>query len=490
MDENGDFSKMEPFMAGTKFNALIDMEMGPDGKMYILEYGNGWFAKNPDSGLSRIDFNGGNRAPAVAELKVDKTSGKIPLTVNFSANAADPEKDALSYTWDLGNGKSKTTTEPSLSYTFNEIGEFEVKVTANDPSGLTGTSPIASVYAGNIAPAVAIEITGNKSFYFPGKQVAYSISISDGDHPDAENDLSTLYVSADYREGVDMAEADMGHKVMTDAMVGKSLVSSLTCKTCHKEAETSIGPAYTDVAKKYSDKDIPYLQTKIMNGGGGVWGETVMPANPNLKASELNALISYMLSLDGAAAKPSLPAAGMINPTQGKAASTAGAMVLTASYTDQGGEGIKPLSGSSSVYLMNNTVDLANAVDLKDYSAMSYGGMNLLVVPKTAGQFAMKNIDLTDIRSVMLMTASTEPMKEDMIFEIHLNSPTGTKVGEGVFSQGSVTVDERGTYNKPFMIPVTASADGKMHTLYVTSKTKNGGDPGTFILAGMTFMPK
>jgi Glucose/sorbosone dehydrogenases len=41
MEENGDFSKMEPFMAGTKFNSLIDMGMGPDGKMYILEYGTG-----------------------------------------------------------------------------------------------------------------------------------------------------------------------------------------------------------------------------------------------------------------------------------------------------------------------------------------------------------------------------------------------------------------------------------------------------------------
>jgi cytochrome c551/c552 len=320
--------------------------------------------------------------------------------------------------------------------------------------------------------------------------VAYSVSVSDEDHPNAANDLSTLYVSADYREGVDMAEADLGHKVMTDAMVGKSLVSSLTCKTCHKEAEKSIGPAYTDVAKKYSDKDIPYLRTKIMNGGGGVWGETVMPANPNLKGSELNALISYILSLDGAAAKPSLPASGMINPTQDKSASVAGAMVLTASYTDQGGEGIKPLSGSSSVYLMNNTVDLGNAVELKDYSSMSYGGRNLLMVPKTAGQFAMKNIDLTAISSIMLMTVSREPMTEDMVFELHLDSPTGTKVGEGVFSQGQVIADERGTYNKPFMIPVTASADGKMHTLYVTSKTKNGGDPGTLILAGMTFMPK
>ncbi|HCX76355.1 MAG TPA: Crp/Fnr family transcriptional regulator, partial [Algoriphagus sp.] len=56
MEENGDFSKMEPFMPNTKFNSLIDMEMGPDGKIYILEYGNGWFSKNPDAGLSRIDF--------------------------------------------------------------------------------------------------------------------------------------------------------------------------------------------------------------------------------------------------------------------------------------------------------------------------------------------------------------------------------------------------------------------------------------------------
>jgi cytochrome c len=215
-----------------------------------------------------------------------------------------------------------------------------------------------------------------------------------------------------------------------------------------------------------------------------------MPANPNLKVSEMNALISYILSLDGAVAKPSLPVSGMINPTQGKAASVAGTMVLTASYTDQGGEGIKPLSGSNSVYLMNNSIDLANAVNLKDYTAMSFGGMNLLMVPKTEAHFAINNVDLTDIGSVMLISASREPMTEDMIFELHLDSPTGSKVGEGIFTQGQVAPDERGMYYKPFMVPVTGTADGKMHTIYVTSKTKNGGNPGTFILAGMTFMPK
>lgn len=56
---NGDFDKMEPFMPSTKLNALIDMEVGPDGKIYLLEYGSGWFQKNPEAALSRIDYNPG-----------------------------------------------------------------------------------------------------------------------------------------------------------------------------------------------------------------------------------------------------------------------------------------------------------------------------------------------------------------------------------------------------------------------------------------------
>ncbi len=56
MRPNGDFYKMEPFIEKIKLASPIDMEMGPDGRIYILEYGTGWFHKNPDAGLSRIDF--------------------------------------------------------------------------------------------------------------------------------------------------------------------------------------------------------------------------------------------------------------------------------------------------------------------------------------------------------------------------------------------------------------------------------------------------
>ena len=38
---NGDFDNMEPFMLHTKFYNPSDMEVGPDGRIYVLEYGNG-----------------------------------------------------------------------------------------------------------------------------------------------------------------------------------------------------------------------------------------------------------------------------------------------------------------------------------------------------------------------------------------------------------------------------------------------------------------
>ncbi len=52
MQPNGDFEQMEPFMPHIVLHNCIDMEAGPDGKIYLLEYGTAWFQKNPDAGLS------------------------------------------------------------------------------------------------------------------------------------------------------------------------------------------------------------------------------------------------------------------------------------------------------------------------------------------------------------------------------------------------------------------------------------------------------
>ena len=46
----------------------IDIEFGPDGSLYVLDYGDGFFRANPDAGLYRIDYSPGNKAPTAAHL--------------------------------------------------------------------------------------------------------------------------------------------------------------------------------------------------------------------------------------------------------------------------------------------------------------------------------------------------------------------------------------------------------------------------------------
>ncbi|RYE17646.1 MAG: ThuA domain-containing protein, partial [Sphingobacteriales bacterium] len=245
---NGDLDEIEPFVPNTQFNAMIDMEVGRDGRIYVLEYGNGWFNKNPDAAITRIDYLAGNRPPALTgPLKVDKTSGNLPLMITASIKATDPEKDALTYVWRI-NSVKKVTKIPLLKYTITTAGEQEVSVEVVDTKGASTRSNTVSVTAGNAQPQVSISLAGNRSFYFPGKPVKYKVSVFD---KGAAIDPANLYIASDFIKGMDMAGANFGHQVVSETMVGKNLMLSLDCKACHKTDEKSIGPSFKAVADKY-----------------------------------------------------------------------------------------------------------------------------------------------------------------------------------------------------------------------------------------------
>ncbi len=247
---NGDFDKMEPFFGTIKLNNPIDMEVGPDGRLYILEYGTAWFAKNPDAGLSRIDYNGGNRPPAVTGISVDKTSGVLPFTVKAKVDAKDPEKDKVAYEWNFGDGKTITTDKPEAEVTYSTAGDYNIFVTAKDDKGAAAKSSSVNVYAGNEAPQVNIQLQGNKSFYLPGVPVKYNIVVNDKKDT-AKFDPANLYVSADYIEGTDNA-AIIGHQQGSANIGGKVLTQTLDCKSCHKENDKSVGPSFIQVSQKYT----------------------------------------------------------------------------------------------------------------------------------------------------------------------------------------------------------------------------------------------
>jgi cytochrome c len=80
---------------------------------------------------------------------------------------------------------------------------------------------------------------------------------------------------------------------------GLEMIGALDCTTCHKISEKNIGPAYTDVAKKYeaTDENINMLADKIIKGGSGTWGTVPMTPHPALSADSAKEMVRYILSL-------------------------------------------------------------------------------------------------------------------------------------------------------------------------------------------------
>ena len=100
--------------------------------------------------------------------------------------------------------------------------------------------------------------------------------------------MKAIYVSLLAAAGVMSAGA-----VQAD----EALAKSKNCLSCHAVDKKVVGPAYKDVAKKYTAKDEAMLANKIIKGGKGSWGEVPMPPNPSVTPDDAKKLVKWILSL-------------------------------------------------------------------------------------------------------------------------------------------------------------------------------------------------
>ncbi|MEU3301604.1 ThuA domain-containing protein [Streptomyces sp. NPDC006678] len=155
---------------------IMDMSFGPDGALYVLDYGTAWFGGDEHSALYRIENATGGRSP-VAEAGVNKTSGKAPLKVAFSsAGTTDADGDALTYSWDFGDGGTSTAANPA--YTYRKNGTYTATVTAKDPTGRTGSASV-QVVVGNTAPKVTLELPAEGTLFDFGDEIPFKVTATD-----------------------------------------------------------------------------------------------------------------------------------------------------------------------------------------------------------------------------------------------------------------------------------------------------------------------
>jgi hypothetical protein len=187
-----------------------------------------------------------------------------------------------------------------------------------------------------------------------------------------------------------------------------------------------------------------------------------------------------VLSLSNQAAlKKSLPQTGSITPPAN--AKPGAALVLSASYTDEGGNNIKALTGRNTAVLNSNTVTFSGKEKKEGFVVYNANGMNYMVLPKEQAWFALDSIDLTGVASANMIAGWQNPPKYGFDFEVRLDAKDGKLLGTGSLTAPANSKQQSGMVHITLQ-PVT---DGQYHTIYIISKAKNAGETGQ---AGLGFV--
>ncbi|WBB80888.1 PQQ-dependent sugar dehydrogenase [Micromonospora sp. WMMD882] len=178
LDRRGDVADIRQVAASVVADNPMDMEFGPDGALYVLEYGDGYFAENPEAQLARIDFVRGNRTP-IPKISGTPTVGQAPLTVSFSSEGTvDPDGDALRYAWDFDADGKVDSTEPNPSWTYEANGSYQPTLKVTDRTGRSASATLP-LLVGPRAPVVEfVTPVEGQPFEF-GQTVSFEVSVTD-----------------------------------------------------------------------------------------------------------------------------------------------------------------------------------------------------------------------------------------------------------------------------------------------------------------------
>jgi PKD repeat protein len=202
----------------------IDAEFGPDGALYTLEYGDGFFLETPEAQLGRIDFVRGNEFTPIPKVAADKTSATAPpLTVNFSsAGTRDPDGDNLAYEWDFDADGKVDSRQPNASFTYTERGIYDATLKVTDSTGRSASASVR-IIVGNQAPVVNLEVESTSPPFNFGDTVHFTVEVTDDQTVDCSK-VTVAYILGHDQHGhpqsstagcegdIQVPPADAGHQ--------------------------------------------------------------------------------------------------------------------------------------------------------------------------------------------------------------------------------------------------------------------------------------
>ncbi len=394
----------------------VDATFGPDGCLYLLDYGETWGA-NPDSALLKISYVRGNLQP-IAKLSVSTPAGPAPLKTTLSAKGSrDLDGGKLSYSWKLQPGDKILGEGEELAVSLETIGNFKVELTVSDGQGGSVTRSLPIV-VGNTVPAVRFLTPQDGDFFAPGKPLSYKVTVQDAE--DGSSDAKPADFTARTVVTSDIVPAD-GKAVAVDP--GLSLMRQSDCFNCHAMESPLVGPAFVAIAEKYRKQAgaDELLNKKVRLGGSGVWGQIPMLAHPQHTEDEVAIMLRWMLALEKGKGGPTL-ARGLEGQLTTPKDAKIGKLLLEAAYTDNGAGAAGPLTGKASVALRHPRIEAESG-------EIAGAKKNAKSVGSTAHGHTIRftNLNLATTKSVTLSASAGGGSKGTKV-EIRLDSATGPLV--------------------------------------------------------------
>lgn len=165
-------SKIIPNGGGdNKLQSWMDAKFGPDGALYMLDYGSGFFTLDNNQKLIKISYTGGAATPTPAASNVAVQNK--PLTYAFNG----AKSGGVSWKWEFGDGTISTEANPRHTYT--RTGPFTAKLTTTYADGETVVSRTAVNVGCEVKDASKTVMLGDADTTVANKNAGGGCSVDD-----------------------------------------------------------------------------------------------------------------------------------------------------------------------------------------------------------------------------------------------------------------------------------------------------------------------
>ena len=117
-----------------ELQSWMGAQFGPDGALYMIDYGGGFFSLSDNQKLIRIAYKGGAPTPGPTATATS-VHGK-PLTVAFTGDRSG----GVSYQWEFGDGS--TSNEANPTHTYDRVDDYTATLTVTYADGETATTTV------------------------------------------------------------------------------------------------------------------------------------------------------------------------------------------------------------------------------------------------------------------------------------------------------------------------------------------------------------